>query len=133
MRGVAGRERGLGSGPSTNPTPSPISDSDSVSEHRRPRSPKRKLAPEHARTLALELDPQDQVVTGDIVHVTIRADALQGDDVTVPEQSFAPFEVQSKRARVEPAKDGRQQFVFDIELLAFDPGDSRSRRSSCAS
>src|SRR6202008_2804327 len=26
-----------------------------------------------------------------------------------------------KNARVEPAKDGRQRFVFELELLAFEP------------
>jgi hypothetical protein len=80
------------------------------------------LPAEHRPRLSLDLEPKSGVVTGDVVRLTLRADALQGDDVTVPEQSFAPFEVKQKRARVEPAKDGRQQFVFEIELLAIEPG-----------
>jgi hypothetical protein len=80
------------------------------------------LPAEHQPRLSLELEPKSGVVTGDVVRLTLRADAVQGDDVTVPEQSFAPFEVKQKRARVEPAKDGRQQFVFEIELLAIEPG-----------
>jgi hypothetical protein len=75
--------------------------------------------------LSLEISPKTQIATGDVVHLTIRADALVGDDVTVPEQSFAPLEVQSKRARTDPAKDGRQLFVFDVELLALDAGDAQ--------
>jgi hypothetical protein len=72
--------------------------------------------------ISVELTPK-AIATGDVVHVSIKADAVQGDDVTIPEQSFAPFEIRKKRARVEPAQDGRQRFVFDIDLLAFDPGD----------
>jgi hypothetical protein len=54
--------------------------------------------------------------------VRIRAEARAGDDVTVPEQSFAPFELSARRARVEPVKDGRQTFVFELDLLALEPG-----------
>ena len=62
------------------------------------------------------------VLTGDPVHLTVTADAVEGDDVTLSEQSFAPFEVTAKRAHVEQAKGGRQAFVFDLDLLALDPG-----------
>ena len=40
----------------------------------------------------------------------------------MPEQSFAPFEVIEKRARVEPAKDDRQQFVFELVLVPLESG-----------
>ena len=56
------------------------------------------------------------------VHVSIRADALLGDDVTVPQQTFALFEA-TPSARVEPSRDGRQTYVFDIDLLALEPGE----------
>jgi hypothetical protein len=80
------------------------------------------LPAEHAPRVSAELAQKSGVVTGDLVRLTIRADAVVGDDVTVPTQAFAPFEVKAKRARVEPAKDGRQRFVFEIELLAIEPG-----------
>ena len=72
--------------------------------------------------LRLEVTPRDGVMTGDLVHVSLRADALLGDDVTVPQQSFTPFEAHAKRARVEPSRDGRQVYVFEIDLLALEPG-----------
>jgi hypothetical protein len=88
-----------------------------------PAPPAAALPAEHVPKLALELTPKTQVTSGDVLHLVIRADAMEGDDVTVPEQAFSPLEVRSKHARVEPAKDGRQQFVFEIELIAFDPGE----------
>ncbi len=81
-----------------------------------------KLPAEHLPLVSVELKPGNKVSAGDALQLTIRADAKEGDDVAVPEQSFAPFEVLHKRARVEPAKDGRQGFVFQIELLAAEPG-----------
>lgn len=69
-----------------------------------------------------ELTPKGKLLVGDLAKLVIRADALEGDDVAVPEQSFAPLEVHARRARVEPAKDGRQRFVFELDLLALDPG-----------
>lgn len=80
------------------------------------------LPVEHRPRLSLEHTPKSGLVSGDTIALTLRADAVQGDDVTVPEQSFAPFEVRRKRARVEPAQGGRQRFVFEIELLAIEPG-----------
>jgi hypothetical protein len=79
------------------------------------------LPAEHVPRVSLEVKPTS-VATGDVVHVSVRADALEGDDVTLPEQSFAPFELTNKRARVEPVKNGRQLFVFELDLLALDPG-----------
>ena len=34
-----------------------------------------------------------------------------------------PLEVNDKKARVEPAKDGRQVFVFELSVMAFEPGE----------
>jgi hypothetical protein len=79
------------------------------------------LPAEHVPRVTLEAKPSS-VSTGDVVHVTVRADAVAGDDVTLPEQSFAPFEIIGKRPRVEPAKGERQLFVFELDLLALDPG-----------
>jgi hypothetical protein len=81
-----------------------------------------KLPAEHLPRVDVQLAPKSGVMAGDVVHLTLRADALVGDDVTVPAQSFTPFEVTKKRARVEPPKDGRQLFVFEIDLLAVEPG-----------
>jgi hypothetical protein len=79
------------------------------------------LPAEHVPRVAQTLAPK-QVATGDAVKLTIRADSPVGDDVTIPEQSFAPLEVLGKRVRVEPEKNGRQTFVFELDLLALKAG-----------
>jgi hypothetical protein len=106
-------------GPHPTPTPTPTPTPNPTAEP----EPAAALPPEHTPQISLELTPKSGIATGDIVHLTLRADALVGDDVTVPEQTFAPFEVRSKRARTEPAQNGKQRFVFDIDLIAFDPGE----------
>jgi hypothetical protein len=80
------------------------------------------LPAQNVPKVTTELTPKGKLMVGDLAKLVIRADALEGDDVAVPEQSFAPLEVHARRARVEPAKDGRQRFVFELELLALDPG-----------
>jgi len=45
------------------------------------------------------------------------------DDVAVPEQSFAPFEILEKHRRVEQSADGRHTFVFQLRLIVLAPGD----------
>jgi hypothetical protein len=80
------------------------------------------LPAEHVPKVAVELTPRGKIAVGELAKLVIRADAREGDDVAVPEQSFAPLEVHARRVRVEPAKDGRQRFVFELQLLALDPG-----------
>jgi BatD DUF11 like domain len=77
----------------------------------------------HAPALVQTVEPKDHVRTGEVVKLKITADAKLGDDVTIADQSFTPFEVHKKQARVEPPNGDRQRFVFDLELLAFEPGD----------
>ncbi len=70
----------------------------------------------------MTLTPREGVATGELLHLTLRADALVGDDVTVPRQSFAPLEAHARRTRTEPARGGRQTHVFELDLLALEPG-----------
>ena len=65
--------------------------------------------------------PREGLTVGDVVTLTITADAREGDDVAVPRQTFEPFEVHSTDLR-EEARGGGKRFVFTIELLAFEPG-----------
>ncbi|HEX7480955.1 MAG TPA: hypothetical protein VF331_24345, partial [Polyangiales bacterium] len=85
--------------------------------------PEKTLPPEHRPQLHVTLDPARSVHSGEVLHLQITADALLGDDVTVSEQTFAPFEVHKKRARVEQPSGRRQRFVFDLELLGLEPSD----------
>lgn len=89
-----------------------------------PGETKASLSPEHTPKLALKVDPPNGVRVGQAVHVEIAALARVGDDVTVAEQSFAPFEVYKKEARVEPPSGEQQRFVFSLELLALEAGDT---------
>jgi hypothetical protein len=81
------------------------------------------LSEEHTPKLELRVEPPNGVKLGDVIRVQVTADALLGDDVTIAEQSFAPFEVNKKEARVEPPSGDRQHFVFGLELLALEAGD----------
>ena len=81
------------------------------------------LSAEHTPKLAVRVDPPNGVKVGQVVRVEVSAVAQVGDDVTVAEQSFAPFEVYKKEARVEAPSGGQQRFVFSLELLALESGD----------
>ncbi len=76
--------------------------------------------------LQQKLKPTTGIKTGDPVTLTIRAVAKKGDDVAVPKQSFAPFEVLERNVRVQPnasdAAHGTTTFLFELKLLALDPG-----------
>jgi hypothetical protein len=77
----------------------------------------------HKPNITMQLDPRNgAVAVGQKLRVVIEASALEGDDVTVPEQSFAPLELVGKNARVLPAKDGRQTFVFELDFISLTPG-----------
>ena len=99
--------------PSDEPTPTAIEEEDEADT----------LAPAHRPTLTVTVDPRDGVMTGDVVTLTIVADALSADDLSVPqEQELAPFEILDARARVEEGGE-RARHVFTIELLALEPGE----------
>jgi hypothetical protein len=81
------------------------------------------LSAQHQPRLTLQVDPPRGAKVGELVHVVITAESPVGDDVTVADQSFAPFEVFKKQARVEPPTAGSQRFVFNLDLLAFEASD----------
>jgi hypothetical protein len=73
--------------------------------------------------ITMRLEPRSgAVAVGEKLRVAIEASALEGDDVTVPEQSFSPLELVGKNVRVQPAKDGRQLFVFELDFISLTPG-----------
>jgi hypothetical protein len=81
------------------------------------------LPPEHQPKLTLKVDPPQTVKVGQLVHVEIAAVAPLGDDVTIADQAFTPFEIYKKQARVEPPQGDKQRFVFSLDLLALEAGD----------
>jgi hypothetical protein len=88
-----------------------------------PSEPTTSLPEGHEPVLSQQIEPRDGVRTGQLVKLEIRAVVPTGDDVTIAEQPFEPFEVHKKLARVEPPENGKQRFVFNLELLALEAGD----------
>jgi len=86
--------------------------------------PEAPLPVEHRPRVQARIEPSKAVSTGDLITLHLVVDVLEGDDVSVPEQTFGSLDVANKHVRMEPAKDGRQRFVFDVELIALTPGDA---------
>lgn len=81
------------------------------------------LPRQHRPKLTLKIQPKKGIVTGDLIHLQIVADATKGDDVTLPEQEFGVFEVHKKSVKIGPEPDSdRVLFTFTIDLLALEPG-----------
>jgi hypothetical protein len=106
--------------PAPAPTPAPTAEPAPAPA---PEPPKSQLPEGHEPKLSLKIEPRAGVHTGELVHLEITADAKLGDDVTIADQSFAPFEVYKKNLRVEPSQGDSQRFVFQLDLLAFESGD----------
>jgi hypothetical protein len=82
-----------------------------------------KELPEALRpALKSAITPTGGVSTGDVVTLSITAEAPQGVDVAVPEQALSPFELLDRRVKVTPT-DGKQQFSFELDLLVLEPGE----------
>lgn len=81
------------------------------------------LPAEHEPRLTVQIEPESGLMTGDVVTLRVVADALEGDDLAVPPQSFEPFEVRDQRVTQEPTGAGRVTWRFEVDLLAFEPGD----------
>ncbi|MEM9192077.1 MAG: hypothetical protein AAGF12_23090 [Myxococcota bacterium] len=70
----------------------------------------------------LRIDPPE-TTTGNIVTLEVQAVAREGDELTVPRQSFDPFDLFDTDHQQEPTADGRVRHVFQMALLALAPGD----------
>ncbi len=75
----------------------------------------------HRPRLSLRLEPGPAIRTGEILTVHIVAELPDGDDVTIPSQSFAPLELHARRV-TDTVRDGRRTRHFVLELLALEPG-----------
>jgi hypothetical protein len=87
--------------------------------------PEAELAAEHRPGLGITVRPS-HVRTGDLIRVRVFADARRGDDVVLAEQDLAPFEIHARREL--PPTDrarGRRRFLFELDLLALEPGEHR--------
>jgi hypothetical protein len=73
--------------------------------------------------VTLRVEPREGLVTGDRFRVIVTVRLRDGDDVGVPRQSFGAFELHDQRHRVRPIDGGRREYVFEIDLLALEPGE----------
>ena len=80
------------------------------------------LPQEDLAAVDVELKPAGGVRVGDLATLLIKATVARDDDVTLPEQSFAPLELrESHRSKLDPQGD-RRSFVFELQLQAFEAG-----------
>ncbi|GAB4210975.1 MAG: hypothetical protein OHK0013_32190 [Sandaracinaceae bacterium] len=104
--------------PSADPSEAPSEPAPSGPEE--PNEPA--LPAEHQPTITVRLTPEDGLATGDVVHLEITVEVPEGDDVNIPRQSYAPFELVGQD-HAETLSGGRRRFVFTLDLLALQPGD----------
>ena len=79
------------------------------------------LAVAQERAVSLEVPLESTL--GDPIDVIVTVKAAASDDVAVPEQPFAPFEIIEKKQSVARAADGHAQtFTFELRLLCFEVG-----------
>lgn len=80
------------------------------------------IAPERAPAIEMTWSPTSGVSVGDRVEVTIETTVRDGDDVAIPEQSLAPFELLDSRRTVHDAQGGERRFEMTLSLLILTPG-----------
>ncbi len=80
--------------------------------------------PEELRPeITYTLTPEDGVMTGDLVHVTIVV-RLRGedDDVAIPRQDLGDLELHAQR-HTDRRVDGHREFTFELDFLTLEPGE----------
>jgi hypothetical protein len=70
----------------------------------------------------VSVTPNQGLSVGDPITMKIEATVEHGVQISVPEQSLSPFEALARRSRVEAA-GAEQRFVFELELMALEPGE----------
>ncbi|MCB9600368.1 MAG: hypothetical protein H6721_12055 [Sandaracinus sp.] len=90
-----------------------------------PDSPPPSTLPDgHQPVIQVELTPNDGLMTGDVLTLTLRVTTPARDDVTIPRgQRFAPFEVLRRPTPRVEVRGDEATHVIEIELLALEPGD----------
>ncbi|MFM2418570.1 MAG: hypothetical protein RL385_3293 [Pseudomonadota bacterium] len=80
--------------------------------------------PPQAR-VALSVSPAGTLKLGGLLTLRLEASTMKGEEVSVPEQSLAPFEVVARRVHESPREDGGQAHAFELDVLALEPGELR--------
>jgi predicted outer membrane lipoprotein len=71
--------------------------------------------------ISVSVRPKEGIAVGDLITLQLEASVDPSVQISVPEQSFAPLELHARRSRVEK-RDGKQHYVFELDLLALEPG-----------
>jgi hypothetical protein len=77
----------------------------------------------HRPSVELRIEPREGLMTGDPIRVTIAVRLPEGDDVAIPRQSFEPFELHRQEHHDRPIEGGLREYVFEVMLLALEPGE----------
>ena len=85
-------------------------------------APDSNLPAAHVPEVTVTISPEGDIFTGDLLTVQIVATATSDDEVTVPEQDLAPFEVFDRRVTQVELANGRTEYTYEIDLLALQPG-----------
>ncbi|MCA9615397.1 MAG: hypothetical protein KC586_21725, partial [Myxococcales bacterium] len=85
-----------------------------------PDSPPPSTLPDgHQPVIHVELTPNDGLMTGDVLTLTLRVTTPARDDVTIPRgQRFAPFEVLRRPTPRVEVRGDEATHVIELELLA---------------
>ena len=71
--------------------------------------------------ITTRLEPSNRVSVGDELTVVLSVRAAEGDRISIPEQSFEPFELLGTDAEHQPERD-RVRHTFRARLLALEAG-----------
>lgn len=86
-------------------------------------TPDLELLPEDKRpSVAATLTPTEDVHLGDALTLTVTVKAKEGDQVTVPEQTLAPFEILGQEPPARAVEGNAQTVVFTLKLISFTAG-----------
>lgn len=76
-----------------------------------------------AQERSISIEAPLETTLGDPIDVILTVTGRATDEVAVPEQSFAPFEIVAKNVDVQPTPDGSgKTFTFELRLLCFEVG-----------
>ncbi|MCS6856959.1 MAG: hypothetical protein NZM37_04535 [Sandaracinaceae bacterium] len=78
----------------------------------------------HRPEVVLRLVPEEGLSTGDVLRCEIRVELPEGDDINLLSKNFTPFELLDQRFH-ESKENGKRKLLFELDLLALEPGEHR--------
>jgi hypothetical protein len=81
--------------------------------------------PSAAARVRLSVNPAGTLPLGGVLTLRLETTTAKGEEVAVPEQSLAPFEVVARRTHESPIADGGRAHAFELDVLALEAGELR--------